>query len=203
MPSAALLIGAALLAAPIAAPAVRSQVLPAAKPLPLVKQLAPEQPTVFLFLRPASSMEQDFLRDLRAAAGPKVAFREIHLVTGAEPLARQYEITSTPTALIYDRRSRFLGRSSNAQEITGLVTRAARVMRIDWAEPGDPRMAETDKILGRPGVVGIMRTMSFRPEWLRQINTLHRMEHQPDTALDRRTKEMIATYVSALNKCKF
>jgi len=48
-----------------------------------------------------------------------------------------------------------------------------------------------------------MRTMSLRPEWLKQINELHRMEHQPDTALDRRTKEMIATYVSALNKCKF
>ena len=32
---------------------------------------------------------------------------------------------------------------------------------------------------------------------------LHRMEHQPGTALDRRAKEMIATYVSALNRCKF
>lgn len=199
----AFLLAAAIVAAPGSTPAPRSLVLPAAKPLPLVKHLAPEQPTVFVFLRPASSMERDFARDLRAGAGESVGFREIHLVTGQEPLARQYDVLTTPTALVYDRRSRLVGRSSDAKEITGLVSKAAQVMRIDWAEPGDPRLAETDKILGRPGVVGIMRTMSLRPDWLRQINTLHRMQHQPDTALDRRTKEMIATYVSALNKCRF
>lgn len=192
---------ALLLAAP--APASSSTLLPAGQPLALNRQLSPEQPTVFVFTKPSSSLEQSFVRELREKAGPKVGFREIQLKSGDEPLAKQYEVTVTPTALVYDRRGRFVGRSSAADEISALVGKAAQVMRIDWAEPGDPRMAEVDKILGRPGVSGIMRTMSLRPAWLKQINELHRMEHQPDTALDRRTKEMIATYVSALNKCKF
>lgn len=192
---------ALLLAAP--APGNSDTVLPAGKPLALTQQLSPEQPTLFVFTKTSSSLEQSFVRELREKAGAKVGFREIQLKTGDEPLAKQYEVTVTPTALVYDRRGRFVGRSSSAAEITAMVEKAARVMRIDWAEPGDPRLAEMDKILGRPGVSGIMRTMSLRPEWLKQINELHRMEHQPDTALDRRTKEMIATYVSALNKCKF
>lgn len=193
------------LALSLAAPAVASAgpVLPAGQPLALIRQLSPEQPTVFVFTKPSSSLEQSFVRELQEKAGPKVGFREIHLKTGDEALAKQYEVSITPTALVYDRRGRFVGRSSDATAITAMVSKAAQVMRIDWAEPGDPRLAEMDKILGRPGVSGIMRTMSLRPAWLKQINELHRMEHQPDTALDRRTKEMIATYVSALNKCKF
>lgn len=192
---------ALLVAAP--ATAASGPVLPAGQPLALTRQLSPEQPTVFVFTKPSSSLELSFVRELREKAGPKVGFREIHLKTGDEALAKQYEVSITPTALVYDRRGRFVGRSSAANEITAMVGKAAQVMRIDWAEPGDPRMAETDKILGRAGVSGIMRTISLRPAWLKQIHELHRMEHQPDTALDRRTKEMIATYVSALNKCKF
>lgn len=201
-PVLSLLCAAVLSAQPAGAPAA-SKVLPSAKPLQLSKHLTAEQPTVFVFLRPSSSLEREFARGLREAAGPKVGFREVHLTTGAEAAARQYEIVSTPTALVYDRRGRLVGRSADAGEISGMVSRAAQVMRIDWAEPGDPRLAETEKILGRAGSAGIMRTMSLRPEWLRQIHTLHRMQHQPNTALDRRTKELIATHVSALNRCKF
>jgi hypothetical protein len=35
------------------------------------------------------------------------------------------------------------------------------------------------------------------------INKLSRQAHFSDGYLDRRTKEMIATYVSAINKCKY
>jgi hypothetical protein len=192
-----------LLAGPVAAMPAAPPVISPATPTPLVRHLAAEQPTVFVFIKPSSSLELTFAQELRAKAGAKVAFREIRLKSGDEPLAKQYEVSSTPTALIYDRRGRFVGRSSSASEITAMVTKAAEVMRIDWPEAGDPRYAEMEKVLGRAANSGIMRTMSFRPAWLKQISDLHRMEHQPDTALDRRTKEMIATYVSALNKCKF
>jgi len=178
-------------------------VLPAGEAVSLVKHLSPEQPTVFVFLRPASSLEQAFAKELREKTGTKAGFREIHLKSGAEPVARQHEVTSTPTAIVYDRRGRLVGRSSEAGEISAMVAKAAGVMRIDWAEAGDPRLAEMEKVLGRAANSGIMRTMSLRPDWLRQIHELHKMEHQPDTALDRRTKELIATYVSALNKCRF
>lgn len=199
-PVTALLCAAVIAAGPVSSP---PEALPAAKPMKLVEHLAAERPTVFVFTRPSSSLEAGFVRDLIQKAGENVGFRQINVVTGTEPLVTQYEVKSTPSALVYDRRGRLVGRSSDAQEILGMVSKAARIMRIDWAEPGDPRMAETDKILGRPGVTGIMRTLSLQPEWLRRINTLHRIEHQPNTALDRRTKEMIATHVSALNRCKF
>jgi len=192
-----------LLAGPAAAlPAALPAISPA-QPTPLARHLAPEQPTVFVFLKPSSSLEQSFLQELREKAGAKVGFREIRLKSGDEPLAKQYEVTGTPTALVYDRRGRFVGRSSSAPEITAMVTKAAQLMRIDWPEADDPRRAEMEKVLGRAANSGIMRTMSYRPDWMKQISDLHRMEHQPDTALDRRTKEMIATYVSALNKCRF
>jgi uncharacterized peroxidase-related enzyme len=83
-----------------------------------------------------------------------------------------------------------------------MVDKAAQVMRIDWAEPGDPRFGEMDKILGRSGSVDVMRTMSLRPEWLRQMRELQLL-HRQDSALDGRVKEMIATYVSSLNHCPF
>jgi hypothetical protein len=195
-----LLCATVLAAAPVTSPL---ETLPAAKPMKLIERLAAERPTVFVFTRPSSSLEVSFVRELTAKAGANVGFRQINVTTGSEPLVTQYEVKSTPTALVYDRRGRLVGRSSESGEILRMVSKAAQVMRIDWAEPGDPRMAETDKILGRPGVTGIMRTLSLQPEWLRKINTLHRIEHQPNTALDRRTKEMIATHVSALNRCKF
>ncbi len=194
---------AGLLVAPGAAPAGSATVVSTGQKVTLPQHRVPEQPTVFVFLRPSSSLERSFLEGLRKEAGPKVGLREVHLKSGEEPIARQYEIGSTPAALVYDRRGRFVGRSAEADEIAAMVRKAAGVMRIDWAEPGDPRLAEMEKILGRPVNSGIMRTMSLRPDWLRQIHELHSLAHRPDTALDRRTKEMIATYVSALNKCKF
>jgi hypothetical protein len=192
---------ALIVAAP--APAALPTLISPAQPLTLSRHLEPEQPTVFVFVKNSSSLELDFVKSLREQAGPKVGFREIRLRTGAEPLPKQYEITTTPTALVYDRRGRFVGLSSAAGEITAMVAKAEQVMRIDWAEPGYKQYIEAEKLLGRVKSTGIMRTMSLRPEWMKQIMDLHRMEHQPDTALDRRTKEMIATYVSALNKCKF
>lgn len=197
------LLLASLVTVPGVAPRALPLVLPAGKPLALAAQRVPEQPTAFIFFRPSSSLEQTFAQSLREQAGAKVGLREVHVKTGAEPLARQYDITSTPTVLVYDRRGRLTGRSGNADEITALVAKAAQVMRIDWAEPGDPRHAEMDQILGRSGSVGIMRTMSLRPAWLRQMRELKRLQNQPDTALDAHTKDLISAYVSALNKCKY
>ncbi|MFN3648243.1 MAG: carboxymuconolactone decarboxylase family protein [Armatimonadota bacterium] len=194
---------AALLAAPGGSPPSPAAPLSAAREAPLTRHLAAERPTVFVFLKPSSTLERGFLQELRQQAGAKVGFREIPLKSGTEPLAKQYGIVETPTALVYDRRGRFVGRSSSAAAITGMVRQAAGVMRIDWAEPGDPRYDEVEQILGRQPKNGIMHTFSLRPEWLRLIQTLHGKAHRPDTALDRRTKEMIATYVSALNRCKF
>ena len=48
----------------------------------------------------------------------------------------------------------------------------------------------------------ILKTMSLRPDFLAAINDASRM-HFSDGALTRAQHEMIASYVSALNKCRY
>ena len=45
--------------------------------------------------------------------------------------------------------------------------------------------------------------MSLQPAWMESIDKLSSIAHFSDTALPRRTKEMIATYVSGINRCKY
>jgi hypothetical protein len=179
-------------------------VIPTGQPVSLAARRVPERPTVFVFYKPTSTLEASFLAALRRAAGEKVGFGVIRLTTGAEPIARQYEIRSTPTAIVYDRRGRMVTRSADAAAIEAAIRKAAGVMRIDWAEEGDPRLEELVRIRGgkRP-VPGIMRTMSLKPEYMAAINEAAQKAHFADGYLKRRTKEMIATYVSSLNHCKY
>ena len=48
----------------------------------------------------------------------------------------------------------------------------------------------------------ILRTMSLRPDFLKAIDEASRM-HFADGALTRAQHEMIASYVSALNRCRY
>ena len=53
------------------------------------------------------------------------------------------------------------------------------------------------------GVVpDILRTMSLRPDFLAAIDAASRL-HFTDGALTRAEHEMIASYVSALNRCRY
>jgi hypothetical protein len=191
----------------LAAPAVwlpPPMIVSAGQPLSLASRRVPEHPTVFVFYRPSSTLETSFLEALRRDAGEKVSFELIRLKTGAEPLARQYEVTSTPTGIVYDRRGRVVTRSSDAAAIQKAIQKAAGVMRIDWAEEGDPRLEEAIRLRGgKKPVPGIMRTMTLQPEYMAAINEVAQKAHFKDGFLKRRTKEMIATYVSSLNHCKY
>lgn len=51
-------------------------------------------------------------------------------------------------------------------------------------------------------VADILRTMSLRPDFLSAINNASRL-HFSDGALSRAQHEMIASYVSALNRCHY
>ena len=169
----------------------------------LKNHLTPEAPTVFVFYRPGSGMEKDFLKSLRESAQGRVGFRLIELKSGDEPAARQYQVTETPTALVYDRRGRMLTRSSESAAIQAAVTKAAQIMRIDWAADDSPEFAAAEKAMGHPLRAGILKTMSLKPDYLYHIDAVANVAHFKDGFLPRRTKEMIATYVSALNKCKY
>jgi hypothetical protein len=52
------------------------------------------------------------------------------------------------------------------------------------------------------GVAAIIKTMSLRPDFLEGIMAASRM-HFSDGALTRAQHEMIASYVSALNRCRY
>jgi hypothetical protein len=51
-------------------------------------------------------------------------------------------------------------------------------------------------------VPAILKTMSLRPDFLAAIDAASRM-HFSDGALTRAQHEMIASYVSALNRCRY
>jgi len=51
-------------------------------------------------------------------------------------------------------------------------------------------------------VPDILRTMSLRPDFLAAVNQASTL-HFTDGALTRAQHEMIASYVSALNKCRY
>ncbi len=80
--------------------------------------------------------------------------------------------------------------------------------RIAWVEDGDAtgELADLYAELKRKSMSGmvpdILRTMSLRPDFLRAIDQASRM-HFEDGALSRAEHEMIASYVSALNRCHY
>jgi hypothetical protein len=84
--------------------------------------------------------------------------------------------------------------------------------RINWVEEGDAqgRLAElfeasragTISGIRRERVPDILHTMSHRPDFLAAIMDASRL-HFSDGALTRAQHEMIASYVSALNKCHY
>lgn len=172
----------------------------------LVDSLRPEGPTVVLFYRPMSEAEQDladFLRK-RVQEDPRVGLRFVRLSSTDAPIAKQYEVEKTPAAFVYDRNKNLLGRAESHTEIGELVGKGLKVARIKWLDEGDPTAPEAYRKFGggaRP-VPEIMKTLSLRPEIMEAINDLSRY-HFSDGFLDRRTHEMVASYVSAVNKCKY
>lgn len=56
---------------------------------------------------------------------------------------------------------------------------------------------------GRAKMPGILKCLSARPDFLQSVIDFSNQVHFSDGHLTRRIKEMIATYVSGLNKCKY
>jgi hypothetical protein len=178
-------------------------IIPSGGRVDLQAHRVPEMPTVFVFCRPGVGGDRGFAEGLAAALGDRAGIRLVALETGAEPAAAEHGIAVMPTAVVLDRRGDVVVRSTDAEEVLRGVVRAAERMRIDWAQPGDGRFEEAQQILGRPMLPGILRTMSLKPEYMRYLNDLSVVAHFNDGFLKRRHKEMIATYVSALNRCRY
>ncbi len=56
---------------------------------------------------------------------------------------------------------------------------------------------------GRIEMPGILKCFSQRPDFLRDVMKFSNRVHFSEGHLSRRIKEMIATYVSALNQCPY
>ena len=56
---------------------------------------------------------------------------------------------------------------------------------------------------GRQQVPGIIKTFGSRPDFLRQVVDFSNTIHFSEGHLQRRHKEMIASYVSYLNRCPY
>jgi hypothetical protein len=81
--------------------------------------------------------------------------------------------------------------------------------RIDWVEEKDATgeaAAFYDEYMQRTGrdfVAQILKCFSARPDFMRQVMEFSTTVHFTDGHLPRRMKEMIATYVSGLNRCPY
>ena len=80
--------------------------------------------------------------------------------------------------------------------------------RIEWVADDDASgeiadiYVELKRTSARGKVPDILRTMSMRPDFLLAIDQASRL-HFTDGALSRAEHEMIASYVSALNRCHY
>ena len=173
----------------------------------LKKVLKDEGTTVVLFIQDTSAMEQQFLSELEKAVpkNEKIGVGVVRLKDVAAPAAQQYAIKATPTAIVYDRFGRELARTSQPDEIRVALRKGQLMARIKWVDEDDPKAPE---VYGAPaealkrGLPGIVKTMALRPEAFKMFNIMSSM-HFSDGFLKRREHEMIAAYVSSLNKCKF
>ena len=173
----------------------------------LKKVLKDEGTTVLLFIQETSVMEGQFLADIekQLPRGDKVGLSVVRLKDLSAPAAQQYMVKSTPTAVVYDRFARELARTSQPDEIRAAVRKGQLMARIKWVDEDDPKASE---IYGAPpqalkvGIPGIVKTMAQRSDAYKMFNIMSAM-HFSDGYLKRREHEMIAAYVSSLNKCKF
>ncbi len=73
---------------------------------------------------------------------------------------------------------------------------------LQWVNP-ENATDETAEFYQEAGQAPIMRCFSIRPDFGKEINAAARKFHFSDGALSRRDHELIATYVSGLNRCPF
>jgi hypothetical protein len=98
--------------------------------------------------------------------------------------------------------------SEDKREAADAATQPARAkIRIieDYEATGDTAAAYDfwRASSGRQQVPGIIKCFGARPDFLRQVVNFSNTVHFSEGHLCRRHKEMIATYVSYLNRCPY
>lgn len=171
------------------------------------KSLFAEHPTILVFYQETSSADKEFADGIKEQLGDKgaVGLRFVRLKNLDAPAAKDFEIRETPTMIVYDRFGNTLVRTSKIEEVVPAMGKALRMARIKWVDEHDAEAEKTYRMIGggKQPVAGILKTMSLRPDLMEEIAKLSEMAHFRDGFLPRKTKEMIATYVSGLNRCPY
>ncbi len=197
-----------LLCAPwVAQSQTKSELVSKGARFEIKRVLKDEGTTVVLFIQNTSVIEQQFRADLEKLLphSDKLALDLVLLKDLTAPAALRYDIKATPTAIIYDRFGHEIDRTSDPDAIRAAVRKGQLMARIKWIDEDNPKAAE---VYGRPaaevkrGLPGIVKTMALRPDAYKMFNIMSEM-HFTDGFLKRREHEMVAAYVSSLNKCKF
>jgi uncharacterized peroxidase-related enzyme len=188
---------------------------------PLLPISGSQRPTYVLFQNATSSMERQFLETLRreGPARDREDLRVVLLDRLDSVTARRFRIQETPTLIALGERGREISRRVGPQAITaalaasgpggsepaarvdGATCRVWRGPRLRWVKEDDPRARRVYRRFGggRWEVPDIFKAMSLRPDLMEKALDLSERGHFSDGYLDRRTKERIATFVSALN----
>ncbi len=168
----------------------------------------PNVPNVTVFYNPDSASDRALVADFvgRRRASDQVGLHLVAVRSVGAPACVQYQIKTLPTILVHDRFDHELARSSDPGVVFPAILKALSTARLAWIDERSPEAAETYKNMGggKFPVPSILKTMSLRPEWMGTFDQLSRVSIFADnTALPRRLKEMIATYVSGINRCKY
>ncbi|MFM7320325.1 MAG: hypothetical protein ACKO5K_02225 [Armatimonadota bacterium] len=168
----------------------------------------PNVPNVTVFYNPESPSDRAIVADFvaRRRNSDQVGLHLVAVDSIGAPVCAQFEIKELPTVLVHDRFGHELARSADPGVVFPAILKALSTARLAWIDEGSPQAAETYRNLGggKFPVPSILKTMSLRPEWMETFDRLSRTSIFADnTALPRRLKEMIATYVSGINRCKY
>lgn len=169
------------------------------------------RPAFLLFSLQASSVEREFVAGL-----PKDGIRVVSLRDLDAPEAREFHVHETPTLIrltsVGKEQERCVGGPSISTHLVGktekqevaLTCSVRSAKRLQWVEETDRRAPWVyRKFQAEGGVPEIFKTMSLRPELMDRMHELSERAHFSDGFLDCRTKERIATLVSALNRSRY
>ncbi len=183
--------------------AAEPQVVSRGEAFDVKRSLVPECPTVFLFRKSGEPVGEEILKRLieKGEADGKTAVRVVETEGVDAPAARAAGVAQLPEAQVYDRRGTLVGKGGSWEAVEPHLAKALKTPRIKWIDTDDPEAA---KVYGNPAMVAdIGKTMSLRPELLKGIMRVANQAHFSDGFLDVKTKEIIASYVSALNECRY
>ena len=96
--------------------------------------------------------------------------------------------------------------AAHLQAHTPAPARATKIRITEDAEAAGDTLAAYDYWRagsGRQQVPGIIKCFGARPDFLRQVVDFSNTVHFSEGHLARRVKEMIASYVSYLNRCPY